>query len=85
VTKADQDHGHIALAVAVAFGHLHQALDLELDQVLAVAAHVPVVWRRSVTVRNSEFGATSRRFVLAMISALPKSRLGVITDFDSRT
>ena len=32
----------MALAVAVAFGHLHQALDLELGQVLAVAAHVPV-------------------------------------------
>ena len=32
----------MALAVAVAFGHLHQALDLELGQVLAVAAHAPV-------------------------------------------
>jgi hypothetical protein len=30
------------LAVAVALGHLHQALDLMLSEVLAIAAHVPV-------------------------------------------
>jgi hypothetical protein len=30
------------MAVAVAFSHLHQALDLVLGEVLAVTAHVPV-------------------------------------------
>jgi hypothetical protein len=35
--------------------------------------------RRSMTVRNSESGVTSRRFVLAMIFALPESGLGVIS------
>ena len=40
--EANQDHGRIAMAVAVAFGHLHQALDLELGQVLAVAAHAQI-------------------------------------------
>jgi hypothetical protein len=40
--EANQDHGRIAMAVAVAFGHLHQALDLVLGEVLAIAAHVPV-------------------------------------------
>jgi hypothetical protein len=34
--------GRIALAVAVALGHLDQALDLEFGQVLAIAAHVTV-------------------------------------------
>jgi hypothetical protein len=33
--------------------------------------------RRSVTVRNSESGVTSRRLDLAMIFALPESGLGV--------
>jgi len=42
VTEADQDHSRIAMAVAVAFSHLHQALDLVLGEVLAVTAHVPV-------------------------------------------
>ena len=42
VPEADQDHGRIALAMAVAFDHLHQAFDLVLGEVLAVAAHVPV-------------------------------------------
>ena len=40
--EADQDHGRIAMAVAVALGHPDQALDLVLGQVLAIAAHVPV-------------------------------------------
>jgi hypothetical protein len=42
VPKADQDHGRITGAVAIAFGHLDQAFDLKLAQVLAIAAHVPV-------------------------------------------
>jgi hypothetical protein len=42
VPEADQDHGRIALAMAVALGHLDQALDLELGEVLAIAAHVTV-------------------------------------------
>jgi hypothetical protein len=42
VTEADQDHGRVALAMAVAPGHLDQTLDLVLGQVLPIAAHVPV-------------------------------------------
>ena len=42
VAVADQDHGRVALAMAVALGRLDQALDLTLGQVLAIAAHVPV-------------------------------------------
>jgi hypothetical protein len=40
--EADQDHGGVALAIAVAPGDLDQALDLMLGEVLAIAAHVPV-------------------------------------------
>ena len=40
--EADQDHGRIALAMAVALGCLHQPVDLELGQVLPITAHVPV-------------------------------------------
>jgi hypothetical protein len=36
--EADQDHGRIAMAVTVAPGHLDQALDLALGEVLAIAA-----------------------------------------------
>jgi hypothetical protein len=42
VAEADQDHRRIALAMAIALGRLHQALDLELGEVLAITAHVPV-------------------------------------------
>ena len=42
VTEADQDHGSIALAMAVALRRLDETLDFELGQVLAIAAHVPV-------------------------------------------
>jgi hypothetical protein len=38
VPETDQDHGRIAMTVAVAFGHLDQALDLELGQVHPIAA-----------------------------------------------
>ena len=40
VAEADQDHRRIALAMAIALGRLHQAI--ELGEVLAIAAHVPV-------------------------------------------
>jgi hypothetical protein len=42
VPEADQDHGGVALAIVVASGHLDQAPDLMLGQVLAIATHVPV-------------------------------------------
>jgi hypothetical protein len=42
VPESDQDHGRVAMAVAMALGRLDQAFDLELGQVLAIAAHVPV-------------------------------------------
>ena len=42
VPEADQDHGRIAMAVAVALSCLDQAIDLKLGEVLAIAAHVPV-------------------------------------------
>jgi hypothetical protein len=54
--------------MAVALRRLDQALDLELGQVLPIAAHLPVAGR-SETVRNSESGVISRRFDLAMIFA----------------
>jgi hypothetical protein len=40
--EADQDHGRIALAMAVALRRLDETLDFELSQVLAIAAHVAV-------------------------------------------
>jgi hypothetical protein len=40
--KPNQDHSGVALAMAVALGHLDQALDLVLGEVFAIAAHVPV-------------------------------------------
>jgi hypothetical protein len=40
--EADQDHGRIALAMAVALGRLDQSVDLKLGEVLAIAAHVAV-------------------------------------------
>jgi hypothetical protein len=42
VTEADQDHGRIALAMAVVLRCLDQALDFELGEVLAIAAHLSV-------------------------------------------
>jgi hypothetical protein len=42
VAEADQNHGRIALAMAIAPGRLLQPVDLELGEVLAIAAHVPV-------------------------------------------
>jgi hypothetical protein len=42
VAVADQDHGRVALAMAIALGRLDQAVDLELGEMLAIAAHVAV-------------------------------------------
>jgi hypothetical protein len=42
MTEADEDHRGIALTPPITLGDLDQALDLELGQVLAIAAHVPV-------------------------------------------
>jgi hypothetical protein len=42
MTKPDQDHRCVAVAVAVALGRLDQALDFTLGQVLAIATHFAV-------------------------------------------
>ena len=42
VPEADQDHGRIAVAVAVALGRLDQVLDLELREMLPIATRIPI-------------------------------------------
>ena len=70
VTEGDQDYGRVALARPVAFGRLDQALDLEFGQVLAIPAHLTVTTPAQLTLRNSDSGDISRRYVLAMIFCL---------------
>ena len=63
--EGDQDHGAVALAVAIALGSLDQLLDLALGQVFA--GRSSALGRRiGVTVRFSVAGETSLMFGFAM-------------------
>jgi hypothetical protein len=76
VPEADQDHGCVALTVAIALGRLDQALDLELVRCSRSRPMSRLLRRWSVTVRKSESGATSRRFDFVMISAPARKLTG---------
>ena len=65
VPEGDQDHGRIAVPVAVLPRRSHQRLDLLLGQVFA-GSQVAFLARRGITVRFSMAGVTSLRCVLPM-------------------